>query len=544
MLASRSWLPALAVAFLLLACGPARQATPAPPADEPKSGGILNVRVTADPFDWDLSDRGKSGPNNAGQAMAHNSLLGFQYGPGVRYDELVLVPELAERWEVSQDAKSFTYHLRPGVKFANLPPVNGRGLTASDVKWSFEYMSRTGEFKDTKLPKGQYDWMFEGLEAIEAPSPTRVTVRFKEGFAPFLYYSAADMNPVFPKEIYEQDGHLHDRIVGSGPFQLDMAGSQKGTRWNWKKNPGYWEDGRPYIDQVRWLVLPDDAAAHAAFQTKQVDIEGTSGSSIGFQVAETFRKANPQATAYEYRAASPEHMYINTRQVPLNDVRVRKALSRAVDRDEMLRVFTGGKGGLALAGAFPDTFSQEEIRGMLKYDPDEARRLLAEAGYPNGVDIELQYPGRYFGDEYVQMIELLQAQLKKAGINLGFKSYEYADYANQRRLGNFWLSITSKYIEGDVDSYLFILHPTHRSNYAGVNDPKLTAWLEAQRREGNEVKRREIVRDAVRYINSEMYYGLALYYEVRYQFWHPHVRNFAPHFGYTGWPIVHTWVDK
>jgi len=159
------------------------------------------------------------------------------------------------------------------------------------------------------------------------------------------------------------------------------------------------------------------------------------------------------------------------------------------------------------------------------------------------VEVELQYPGRYFGDEYVQTIELIQAQLKKAGFNLAFKSFDYADYANRRRKGDYWVSITSKYIEGDVDSYLFILHPTHRSNYAGVNDPKLTAMLEGQRREGDPTKRREMVREAVRHINDNVY-GLALFYNVRYQFWHPYVKNYAPHFGYTGWPIIHTWLDR
>lgn len=540
---SQPWLLTLAVALPLIACGPAaQQAAPSPASDTPKAGGTINVRVSGDPFDWDLTDRGKSQPMNGGQPLAYNSLLGFKTGPDVKYDERVLQGELAERWEVSSDAKRFTYHLRPGLKWANLPPVNGRDLTAADVKWAFEYWSRTGWAKGQQ--QGQYEWMYEGMEGIDTPDPRTVVVRFKDGFAPFLYYSAADLNPVVPKDIYEQDGHLHDRIVGSNAFQLDTAASQKGTRWVWQKNTNYWEPGRPYLDQVRWLVITDDAAARAAFQAKQLDIEGANGSSLSTNDADMLRKANPTAQFTEYRNPAPEHVYLNTRLAPLNDIRVRKAVSLGVDRDEVLRVFTGGKGGYALAGAFPDTFTQEEIRGMLKYDPVEAKRLLAAAGHPNGVDIELQYPGKYFGDDYIQRIELLQAQLKKVGINLVFKSYEYADYSNQRRLGNFWISITNKYLEADVDSYVYIWHPTHRSNYAGVKDDKLTAMLEAQRREPDVAKRNQIVRDAVKHISDNVY-GLALFYDVRYQFWQPYVKGFHPNAGSTStWPLINTWLDK
>ena len=175
---------------LALACAPAERAAPAPGEGKPKHGGVLNVRVNNDPFDWDLSYVGKSTPNGYGQVMGYNSLLGFEFGPDVKYEELILRPELAERWEVSPDAKAFTFYLRRGVKFANMPPVNGRELTSKDVKWSYEYWSRTGEFKDKKLPQGQLESFFEGLEAIETPDDYTVVVRFKEPFAPFLNYAA------------------------------------------------------------------------------------------------------------------------------------------------------------------------------------------------------------------------------------------------------------------------------------------------------------------------------------------------------------------
>jgi len=204
---------------------PAAQPATKVSADASKSGGRVVVQIVEDPFDWDMTDRGKSGPNNAGIGLAYNSLLGYKAGSGVPYEAAELQPELAERWEVSPDGTTFSFYLRRGVKFANLPPVNGREMTSTDVKWSFEYWSRTGQFADKNLPKAQYDWMFEDLDAIETPDPYTVVVRFKQPFAPFLSYAGSNYIPVAPHEIYDQDGHMHDRIIGTGPFQLDVGAS-------------------------------------------------------------------------------------------------------------------------------------------------------------------------------------------------------------------------------------------------------------------------------------------------------------------------------
>jgi peptide/nickel transport system substrate-binding protein len=533
--------PAAAKEGQLGAQQPAAQPAAKTSAEAPKSGGRVVVQIVEDPFDWDVSDRGKSGPNNAGIGLAYNSLLGYKAGPGVPYEAAELQPELAERWEVSADGTTFTFHLRKGVKFANLPPVNGREMTSADVKWSFEYWSRTGQFADKNLPKAQYDWMFEDLDAIDTPDPSTVVVRFKQPFAPFLSYAGSNYIPVAPHEIYDQDGHLHDRILGTGPFQLDMDASQKGTRWVWKKNPDYWEPGKPYLDEVVWVVIRDDAAAMAAFQSKQID---WFGDNVPVNVAENVTRANPQATVFEYRQPQPIHLYINTRKPPLDDVRVRKAISLAIDHDEFIKTFTGGRGGLALAGAFPDTFTQEEIRQILPYDPNEARRLLAEAGHSNGVEFEYMFAAAQFGQQHIQEMELLQSQLKKVGINLQPKGFEYADLSNRRRRGDFFMNHTAKAIEADVDSYLFTYHPSNRSNYAGSDDPKLNPLLEAQRREPDPAKRREIVRQAVRYINEEMVYGLTLYAPVDYEFVQPYVKGFAPNFLNPGWNFTNTWVDK
>lgn len=539
------WLIALAVATF--ACA-APQAAPQPAqgdqAQTPRQGGSLNIRVFTDFFDFDPSYAGKSNPNSAAHTLVYDRLVDFKTGPGVRYDELTVTPQLAERWEVSPDASRFTFHLRKGVKFAGHAPTNGREITSADVKWSYEYYSRTGQFKDKK-PQAQFAWFFEGMGAIQTPGPYTVAVPFDTPFAPFVNYMASDAAPIAPKEIYDQDGHLKDRMAGTGPFFLDQAAGQKGTRWVFKKNPGYRDAGKPYLDEIRFLVLNDSATAYAAFQTKQLDhLGGTaSGSQMSLEDAAEVRKSSPNATVYEGLNPVPFNLYIQNDKPPFNDQRVRKALSLSIDRDEFVRVMTGGKGGWAMAGAMPDTWSQEEVKQVLRYDPQESKRLLAEAGHPNGLNTKFLIRGDDGGDKLLREAQLLQAQLKKGNINMELDiTPDKASGANRMYQGQYELIAINKAMYGDVDSYLYApYHSKSSANWTLKGDARLDRLIDAQRAEGNPDKRREIIREVSRYINEQAI-GLALYRGSVYQAWHPYVKNYYP--SWQGNPIQDIWLDK
>lgn len=532
--------PALSLAALALACG-----APQSPGDSdaavhgagPKYGGTLKVHNTLDPYDWDITYTGKAVGNREPRALATNSLLGFRSGPDVEYGDSIIRPELAERWEVSPDAKTFTFNLRKGVKFADLPPVNGREFTSADVRWSFEYLARTGDFK--KLPRANTGWMLEGLERVDTPDPYTAVVRFKESFAPFLNYVSHEFVYIAPHEIYDQDGHLKNRVVGTGPFQLDEAASQKGTRWILKKNPTYFEAGKPYLDEVQMLVVPDQSAGMAAFKTGQLDwmLDLTAPE------AEEFKPSVPNAMTYEFMQ-NPVHVYMNNSRPPFDDVRVRKALSLAIDRDEFIKVLAGGKGGWAVAGTVPGVFTQEEIKKMVRNDPTEARKLLAEAGYPNGLTVEFTFPTDR-GREQITQMELLQAQLTRAGINAVPKGMPYSQYSPLRKKAEHALQITGKDVTGDVDSYLFaVFHPSSGNNYDRIDDPKLNKLLVGQRQEADPVKRKEIIRQAARYLATECYCGLAVYAGAAVQFWQPQLKNYRPNWQIKGWGIEDSWLDR
>lgn len=515
------------LALAAMACGQPQSPSGAPwsNADEPapKYGGTLNLRINQDFWDYDYVFDAKSPPNRDATQMTYDTLVELQTGRDIPYAGTILAPRLAERWEVSADAKAFTFHLRRGIAFQDQPPVHARMFSSADVAWSLEYLARVGRFGGPNFRPGQMAWMLEGLTSVETPDAYTAVAHFKEPFVPFLSYAALPPVPMMPKEIYEQAGNYQDHAVGTGPFILDTNASQKGSRWVFRKNPAHWEAGKPYLDHIRFLVIAEESTAHAAFASRQADLL----TNLDPLHVEEVAKANPQAARFEAVSPSPNNMYMTAHKPPFSDPRLRRAVSLALDRDELVRVLARGKGTWAMAGALPDTWTLDEIKGILRFDPEETRRLIAEAGYPDGLDIDYVPYGS--STPALAQAELLQAQLKRVGMNL--KLRVQPDAASSARLLHrcqFDMMAMSKALFADVDSYL---HATYYSksgtNYQCLNDPKLDGMIEAQRREPDPAKRRALVRQASRYINENAI-GLALYSRFTHQTWQPYVKNYYP----------------
>jgi len=350
---------------------------------------------------------------------------------------------------------------------------------------------------------------------------------------------------MLPREIYLEDGHLKDRLAGTGPFQLDPGSVQKGTRWVFKKNPTYWEQGKPYLNELRYLILPEEGTRLAAFQTKQLDMIDTAELQIFNQLQHV-----PGAIVSREADPAPYTLYINAVQPIVKDVRVRRAISYAIDRDEFLRVMTGGEGTWRLAGSRPQDWTQDELKQLLKYDPNEAKRLLAEAGFPNGVNLKLLNRDADAGGASTQE-QLLQSQLKKAGINVEIDLTPKAEGTKRLYGGQFDFIILWEKRFADVDSFLY--DQNHSSgvrplgqnapNWTRVNDQKLDQLIEAQRAAVDPGQRTKVLREAARYITEQAYH-LALYPRLRYRAWHPYVNGYYPQDMQDDQGAKYIWLDK
>ena len=546
MIKARALLLLVAASMLSLACSELSQLETGdgPASDDAaigiKKGGVLNFRTTGDMTDWDMAVNGQSAHNADGLRLAYNSLLGFnaQPDPDLNYTQTDLLPELAEKWEITRDATTYIFHLRKGVKWADRAPLRGREFTSADVKWTFEYHSRTGDFEG--MVASQNSFMYAGIAGVDAPDKYTIVVRYESGFAPFANYAATKLNPIYPPELYALEGGLSAYILGTGPFQWNEADTQLGSRWVFKKNPTSFQADEVHLDEVRFIVIEDEATAQAAFQTKQIDSYHTS---VGQAIADVTRR-NPEAISFPY-LGGPRYLLMNYERPPLDNPKVRLAISRAIDRDEFVTVI-GGRRGWALAGSnmWADLFTQDEIKDIFPHSIEEANKLMEEAGYANGADVSFMYDTGSLLD--ATLVPLLQVQLKKIGISIVLDGRTRAEVGEDRKRSDFQMHWFGEYPRADPDAQLYgSFVPGQRSNYTNVDFPELTEMIRSQRSEGDPAKRRAILRSAIKHLNENAI-GIAIDRTSGAIFWHPHVKNFAPHLDYgTGRSkMLGVWLDK
>ncbi len=212
----------------------------------------------------------------------------------------------------------------------------------------------------------------------------------------------------------------------------------------------------------------------------------------------------------------------------------------------MLRALQDGRGGWEIPVVFAGYFTQEEIRQSQPFDPAEARRLVTEAGYPNGADLEQVYD-QDATNEFVSFLQLIQAQLKRGGINVTLQPQDLASLSANVKKGNYTIRINEGGSTGsyryDPDIRLQTFYPGSPTNYWGIDDPRLTSVIEGQRREVDPAKRRELVRQAGRIV-AENYYMPGLFTALEYSFWQPHVRNVNRNGNAPRLPFADLWLDK
>jgi peptide/nickel transport system substrate-binding protein len=492
-------------------------------AGKPKAGGTLNYARQNDPFNFDMST--DLSPVQDQVTLTNDSLLVYKNGPDVPFTDAVIGPRLADTWE-TPDAQTYTFHLHPGVKFAELAPVNGRDMTSADVKWSFEYLSRTGALQ--KLPPAQSAPYYEGLDSVQTPDANTVVVRFSQPLAPFLSYAAIGETSILAHEIYDADGDFVKNNVGTGPWQLDTSSSQHGSRWVFKKNPTYWQNGLPYVDAINWLVLPDAATQRAAFQAKKLDILDYGTSGVRADEAAQTKKANPDITDFQFLNTADQILYINVTKPPLNDLRVRQAIALSVDRDAFVNALASGQGQWALVSSGPGLFTDGETKRLLKFDVAQAKQLLSAAGYPNGLEIEQLYYTDSEGADYQTRIQLFQSQMRQSGINITLKGQPQSSISMAFRAADYSLILAGYTFKGDSDVNLYRQYYSKSArDFMQVKDPKLDDLVVAQRREVDPTKRRDVVRQAIQYVNEQVY-GVGFFWASVHNLWQPYVKGMYP----------------
>jgi peptide/nickel transport system substrate-binding protein len=496
--AHQGFIVTLAVGLLLvLADGPSPYAQ-----GQPRTGGELVFAVPSEPPSYD-------GHREETFGLIHPvapfySLL-LRVDPE---DQNAIVGDLAEGWTVSDDGLIFTFKIRRGVKFHD-----GSALTARDVKASYDkIVFPTEGVASTR--KGQY----EMVAAIEAPDDQTVRFRLKWPSASMLSGLASPWNFIYKADILAKDMHWYEtNIMGSGPFMF--VEHVRGSHLVGKRNPDYWDKGKPYLEGYRAIFISDTAARVAALRGERVHIEFRGLAPK--QRDELVKALGPKITVQESPWDCILLVAMNHERKPFSDVRVRRALTLALDRYEGSKALSQiaivkEVAGVQVPGT-PFATPPEELAKLAGYwrDPEasrqEARRLLKEAGAEG---ISFTFKNRGIPMPYEPLGIWLIDQWRKIGLTVNQEVIEAAAYYQVLRSGEFDLAMDFQcgyIVDPDLDLYKFQSVDKNPSNYSYYTDRVLDELYEKQSRATNPEERTQYIRQfEKRLLDEEVHYILTL----------------------------------
>ena len=319
-------------------------------------------------------------------------------------------PWLAKSVTLSPDKKTYTFHLRPGVEFSN-----GQKMTSADVKFSIEQTKATGS-------QG-WGYLDSAIKDIKTPDPETVVIDTKYKWAPFMADIALFANGIVPNHYGgETAKQFYTHPIGTGPFMWGHW--THGQEIVLKRNPHYWQKGKPYLDQITFLTVTDT-------NTRQLQLQGGQEQIDQFPDWQTVNtlKSTPGITMSLFPSTRTDYTMMNERYAPLADVHVRRAISYAIDRDAIIKSVLFGHGQPANSFMPPQVPFYDPHSPGLQYDLAQAKAEMAKSKFPNGFPVQMLV-GAGVADEK-SIAQIYQQELAKIGIKVTLKpvdpSVEFTD---------------------------------------------------------------------------------------------------------------------
>jgi len=429
----------LALALGLAACGTASSGTggtsPSTSSDQPKQGGTLTLSYLTEPSSLDPAIAW----NVIDWQIEHDIYQGFlRYAPKSGEAGTELIPALATEVPstanggISADGKTYTFHLRKGVMFQ--PPVS-REVKAADFKYSFERMMSSPRAHATSFYMGVV-----GADQFMAHKATQISgfkvvddytiqITLKSPDLSFLNAVAMDFCDVVPKEWAEKWGKQFNRHpLGTGPFVFQKW--TPGREIALTRNPAYWEAGKPYLDSIDYQLSFNPSTALLKLERGEVDVLGD-----GVPTADLVRVQNDpkwKQQIFSQPLVAISYMFMNAHMKPFDNVKVRQALSWAINRDKLVKL-QGGQ-AMSLWQFYPKGMpGYQDGKVYYGYDPAKAKQLLADAGYPNGFKTML-YTDNV--DPNPKLWTSVQADLAAIGVQAELKTMSNSTYYTQQATPN------------------------------------------------------------------------------------------------------------
>jgi peptide/nickel transport system substrate-binding protein len=438
------------------------------------------------------------------------------------------VPDVVASYEISPDGITYTMKLRQDAKFQ--PPLS-RPLTSADVLASFQRFTT-----DAKNPNGAVYKPF--VDGLTAPDAQTVVFKLKEPYSPFLNTLA---NPQYLWIMSQDavDGKIDPskQPVGTGPW---IYTDSTPTSYSFKKNPNYFINGIPYADGAVFNIIPDYATREAQFQAGTIDYDFFPASDV-----DSLKKGSPKAKVVPYVPNLLHFIFfsnISSPESPFHDVRMRRAVSMAIDRDGFIAAIDNGQGtwsnfinpGLGKWALDPKGKDIGDAGKWYKHDPAQAKQLLAQAGHAD-TEFRFIYPNNAYGDQFNSGADAVRGMLSDAGFKLTVVTVDYnKDYINNGQGMYFKGAPPNSIVNAletpftDPDDYLFnMLSANSTRNHEQAIDSQIEDLIKQERAATDDATRQKLVYKAQQIISDQMYYP-PVEGATRFYFVQPWVDNYYP----------------
>ncbi|MCX7382400.1 MAG: ABC transporter substrate-binding protein [Alphaproteobacteria bacterium] len=411
-------------------------------AQKPQYGGNLEigtVSLTISALSWDPADFAWKLNHDTGLYL-ETLFAGdldksirkggkYSFKPDAWLASDALRGELAETWEWTENPLTLVIKLRKGIMWPEKAGVmKSREFVADDVVFSFN--------RQNTSPKRFPDY-YDYVTKVEATDKHTVVFHMKYYNSDWDYrFGWGYYSQIIPKELADAGAGNWKNAVGTGPFQLTEY--VQGNAQGYTKNPLYWDkekiDGQeykiPFVDKVTYRIIKDEATQHAALRTGKLDVLEW----VRWQAVDQLKKSAPQLQWSKWLSYSGIFLAMRTDRKPFDDIRVRKALNMAVNKQEIVKDYYAGNAELFAYPQHPDYIGfyeplesmPPEIKELYVYDPVKAKKLLAEAGYPKGFTFKAQVCS--CSPENMDLLPLVAGYLEQIGVKVEIQPMEYGAF--------------------------------------------------------------------------------------------------------------------
>lgn len=486
---------------------------------EPKRGGTLIIGQDFGPQDLD--------PNLTG-AWASTNVLELIFNGLLRWDkDMQMEPDLATSWEISDDALTYTFSLREGVTFHN-----GKEFGADDVKHTIERI-QDPEFASPRIST------FRNIETVEEIDNLTVQFNLSGPISPLLRNLATiPHGAIVPANASNEQ--MNAEAPGTGAFRFIAHELDQEVRLEAFED--YWEEDLPYLDAVTFRLLGDDTSISAALRSESVHITWLKDPKVAQNVSDSVENIDSvEGVSCRYLP-----ILFDLKEAPFDDVNVRRAMSLAIDRATIAQIVLGGFGQV---GTF---LPPSQLGGYigdgsdLPYytrDVDEAKRLLAEAGYPDGLDVpEFKVVAANALD--VQCAQVMAEQWAEAGIRVTINPMEVGAILQDFSNGNFKLATVGGVWTPDPSNESARYHSTSPQGTAyGINDPEVDRLIDAGLEESDPDARVEIYQELQERILDQVYVITPYVYPLRWELVWNFVKGYDVMANNARISVRKTWLD-